>query len=311
MRLSQLTENLSLKLFSLAVAILLFLFVSVESATPVDVDFRIEYRTTDDMMVLDEPPQVVHTTLQGPWASFRSFDINELKPVLVDLSGYGPGPTRYSLNTNDITPPGGMTVVAIRPSQLELTLDRKIERQVPVLVDTVGSPAFGYEVGEVTTQPPRVRVSGPAGALQALEYVYTRPVSLDGHNEDFTTEVELKPLPAPLNLKEKRVRATVQIQPEQATRSLNLPVTVEHAPPGTHVAPATVAITIKGPRQVIDGVTTGKAVAYVELTDDSEQAKGSFDAVVKVRGLPDRVQLSGQVPHVQVKLGKSKSTTRR
>ena len=130
MRLSFIKENLGLKLFSLLVAVLLFLFVSVESTTPIDVDFRVVYQLPDDIIIVSDAPTVVHTTLRGPWASFRSYDITDLKPVVIDLTDAGPGTVRRTIDTSEVIPPGGMTVVAVRPAEIVLTLDRTIERQV-------------------------------------------------------------------------------------------------------------------------------------------------------------------------------------
>ena len=39
--------------------------------TPVEVDFRVEYRTADDIMVTNDAPTTLRITLQGPLAAFR------------------------------------------------------------------------------------------------------------------------------------------------------------------------------------------------------------------------------------------------
>jgi YbbR domain-containing protein len=217
--LSSFTENLSLKLFSLAVSVMLFLFVSVESATPVDVDFRVEYRTADDIMIVGEAPALVHATLRGPWATFRRYEPNELKPVVIGLTDAGPGTVRHQVDTADIIAPGGMTVVAVRPSELQLLLDRKTERRVPVQVDLVGRPAFGYELESVTPKPRELRVIGPAREMQSLDFVFTRPVDVEGRQADFTAEVDAKAPPPPLRLKDKKVAVAVRVVEETTSRS--------------------------------------------------------------------------------------------
>lgn len=113
MRLTWITDNFLLKIFSLVVAAVIFLFVSVESATPVDVDFPIEYRLDADMVLVGEPLPVLHATMQGPWANFRSFSPGDLKPVIIDLSKQPPGTVRQMIATNELEPPGGMKIVSI------------------------------------------------------------------------------------------------------------------------------------------------------------------------------------------------------
>jgi YbbR domain-containing protein len=306
-RLRFLTENLSLKLFSLAVAILLFLFVSVESATPVDVDFLVDYKTADDIMITNDPPQLLHTTLQGPWASLRSFDPAELTPLVIDLTRVGPGTLRRTIETSDIAAPGGMTVVSVRPSEIEIALDRKVERLVSVQVDITGHPAPGYVLEGVQSEPPRARVQGPMSAMQGLEYVYTRALDIDGRTDDFTLELDVKAPAPPLRIRDRRVTVSVQIAEEFVTRSFeNLPVQADNAPPGTKLVPDQVSIKLKGPKTVVDALDPTNLQAFVDVQPEYDEGQQAYDKAVKVRGQPERTQWIGQAPKVQVQIPKSR-----
>ncbi len=301
------TENLSLKLFSLAVAILLFLFVSVESATPVDVDFPVKYESGEDLVVTNDPPQVVHTTLQGPWASLRSFDVSELPPIVIDLKRAGPGTIRRSIETSDVTPPGGMQVISVHPSELEITVDRKTERQVAVQVDLTGRPAPGFMVEAVTSEPSRVRVQGPLTMMQGLEHVYTRTLDIDGRTDDFTVELDLKPPAPPLRIRDRRVMVTVQITEEFVTRSFeNLEVKLDGAPAGTKLVPEHVSLKLKGPKSVIDELAPESLEAFVDVQPEYDEGEQSFEKPVKLRGQPERTQWVGQAPKVVVQIPKNK-----
>ena len=109
------------------VATLLFFIVRIESATPVDVDYAITYRLASGVTLQHEAPTHVHVTLQGPWAGFKTFERDELLPVEVDLSKAEPGRVRYILHSSMIAPPWGMKVVAIRPVELDLTLNKQVQ----------------------------------------------------------------------------------------------------------------------------------------------------------------------------------------
>jgi YbbR domain-containing protein len=307
MRLSFITENLSLKLFSLAVAILLFLFVSVESATPIDVDFRIEYRAADDMTIVGDAPAVLHTTLQGPWATFRSFEIDKLRPVVVDLTSAGPGTMRYSLDTNDVDPPGGMSVVAIRPSEVELTLDRKVERQLPVQVDIVGRPAFGFELGSVEATPRRVRVTGPVTVMQNVDFIYTQPLNVEGHQDDLATELDLRPSLAQLRIKDRRVHVVARINEEFVTRDFeNVPVQATEAPIGTRLTPDRIPLRLKGPRNLVDHVDPKALSVSIDLEPELDEGVPTFEKTVRLQGNPDRTEWVGAPAKVQVQIPRTK-----
>lgn len=307
MRLASLAENLTLKIFSLAVAVLLFLFVSVESATPIDVDFRVEYRTADDIVVVGEAPSVVHTTLRGPWATFRSYDLGDLKPVVKDITHAGPGTIRLPIDTADIEPPGGMSVVAVRPAEVTLTLDRYVERHVPVRVDIVGQPPPGYVYEGAQVSPQRVRVSGPAAEMQKAETLPTRPIDIQDRQDDFEVEVDLTPPAPPLRLKDRRVTVNVRIAEELVTRSFDdVEVLAQGGPAGIRLSPERVSIKLQGPRSLIESLDPEVLEPYVDVQPELESGLVTFEKAVNLRGHPERTQWVGAAPHVQVQIPRSR-----
>lgn len=297
-------DDLLIKLFSLGVSLLLFLFVSVENSTPVDVDFRIEYRTADDILITNSAPTVLHTTLQGPWASFRAFEMAGMAPVVVDLLHAGPGSVRHNINLTDIRAPGGMRVASMRPSELEVVLDRRVERQVTVHADVSKAPAFGYEILDVRVVPAKVRVVGPGSRMQALEYISTRTIDIDGREQELSLEVDLRPPPPPLRLLDKRVMVFVEIAEEMTQRTLqNVPVVVDDAPKGTTVVPERVAFVLKGPRRLIEGIHADDLRAHVEFGPADSKSTAPMERAVALDGeLPERAHLVAPVPRVIVTL---------
>jgi YbbR domain-containing protein len=302
-----LTRDFWLKAFSLGLALALYLFVSVENDRSVEVQFPVEYRTADDIELIGPAPSTITVTIAGPWASVRSYDPAKLVPVRVDLRDAGPGSVRRRIEETDVSAPGGMTVVGINPNQLDITLDRKVERQIPVTVDTGGDhPAFGFEVSSATAEPDRVRVVGPATVMQTIEAIYTRPIELAGREEGFTEEVELRPPVAGVRLRDKLVTVNVEIREEVVTRTVTVPVRARELPPGTELTmePDNVKIELRGPRRALDAFDKQAAVAYVDITTEVDDGVRDFEKNVFIDGLPERCGLAGAPPTVHVKIGK-------
>lgn len=310
-----LLENISLKLFSLGVALVLFLFVSVENSTPVDVDFRIQYRTADDMLITNDAPTVLHTTLQGPWAAFRTFEMSEMEPLVVDLMQAGPGSLRHQITLPEIHPPGGMRVASMHPAEVEVLLDRRVERQVVVHADIPKEPAPGFEVLDVRIVPARVRVVGPGARMQALEYISTRTIDIAGREQELSLEVDLRPPPPPLRLVDKRVTVFIEIAEAFAERSLqNVPVRTDNLPKGASVDPAAVNLVLRGPRRLLDTFDVKDAAVRVELTaQDQEQLSSGrvLRQVALVQELPDRTHLIAPVPRIAVNYPNARKLKRR
>ena len=69
----------------------------------------------------------------------------------------------------------------------------KIKTDVPIIVTTTGSPAWGYNVTRITTIPETISVAGTDEALEALgnEFNVADPVDVSGAKETVTAEIDL------------------------------------------------------------------------------------------------------------------------
>lgn len=301
-------KDWTLKLFSLCVAILLFLFVTVESATPIDVDVPVEYQLGDELTFTNFPVSTVRTTLQGPSAAFRTFlhiEEEPLSPILIDLTKAQPGPLHHRLDIRDILAPPGMRVVAVQPIELELVLDRKVERLIPVSADLAERPAFGFQIAEVTIEPARVRVTGPAAKIAALDFVYTKGINVNGLTADQNLQVELRPPPLPLRLIEKRVRVSVHITEEVVERTFaHVLVSVAELPEGSSVVPSELVLTLRGPKRLVEVIDEKTVIARVT---PSPRGLGRYESQVTLSSeLLERTEIVGGAPKVLVQLGRRK-----
>ena len=62
---------------------------------------------------------------------------------------------------------------------------REIERELTVEPSVAGKPAPAFEVKEVVVTPVRVRVTGPASHVNAIEKAPTETISIEGRRESF------------------------------------------------------------------------------------------------------------------------------
>lgn len=69
----------------------------------------------------------------------------------------------------------------------------KIRTDVPIRVQTTGSPAWGYRVSEIKTIPETISVAGTDEALEAMgtEFDVSDPIDVSGAYEDITCEIDL------------------------------------------------------------------------------------------------------------------------
>jgi len=174
----------------------------------------------DDLVLTSSVEDTVSLRLRGPLT--RTLDSSNPPEVLLDLSDARPGLNSYPINESDIRLesddplPPEVDVVSVEPKAINLELERQETRLVPVRPVIEGVPAPGFVLGEVRAVPTHHTVQGPESRLQALEFVSTRPISVEGAAgpiEAITQPFLPDPLLRALGLGE--IQIIIDITPEQ------------------------------------------------------------------------------------------------
>ena len=160
------------------------------------------------------------------------------------------------------------------PKEVEVVLDERVEREVEVRPYTsLGIADLHTLVGGIRVQPGRVRVSGPARHVAALDFVRTDSLVLSGIHEDVETVLALHVPPGKrLTLSDARVTLTLDIQELAEDDINNVPVTVRNQGRRRFSAePSRVAVHVRGGADVIyslDGETdVGLFIDYAAWRD--------------------------------------------
>ena len=174
-----LTENPGWKLFSLVVATILWyaLVGETEFATslPVSVQFR---NVPQDLELSLEPLDRVFVRLRGPATRLNASALREVGVVFDLAQVQSPGDRTFSLTRENLQLPPGVEVSRVVPSQVRLTFERRITRDVPVEVRFSGPPPRGYRITGQQARPDNVRVVGPEARVQSIQSVHTDPIDL-------------------------------------------------------------------------------------------------------------------------------------
>ncbi len=149
-----------------------------------------------ELVITSDVPRSVLLRVRGPLSRLRQLEPSQTG-VVIDLRGAGEGQRDFAIEGRNVVVPEGIEVLAVSPSQLGVSLERVIQRRLPVRAKVVGDPATGYVLGSVLVNPPTVRVSGPRTQLDALQAVVTEPVSVEGADAPVAATVAVRS-PQPL-----------------------------------------------------------------------------------------------------------------
>lgn len=210
---SWLTKNWTLKLISLALALLLWVFIMGERRVEVGYRVPLEIQNMPDgLMVANEVPSVIDVRISGPRTLLAKISTNDIS-ILVDLTDLQPGLTTFKRLEERLNLPNGLRVTRLSPSFVDVKLERVKQKRVPVEVKLTGEPLEGYRVDRVSASPARVLVEGAESEIKGVSRVATEEINLSGVDAGFSVIVQLDYRGNYTSLKEnKTTEVQVEIQ---------------------------------------------------------------------------------------------------
>lgn len=203
--------------------------------------------------------------------------------------------------------------VTLSPEQVNVSMDIRSAvglRRVPILGDVVGSPAPGYIVTSIESDPSLITLVGSSRVLDTIERIETAPVDIGSATGTITRQVPL--LLRGLQPQEGEpgmVTVVVRIEPLQQPVQIQVrvPVQVEGAGPGltVDVSEPVITVELEGSVQAFVQVPFDTLVATV---DASGLTEGSY--VIRPRlDLPGAIRLANPLPEVTLNLNRVPSPT--
>ena len=279
------TENLNLKLLSLACALLLYsvvhgsqdaqrsLLVSVVASTPQEPSKR-ELVTTI--------PSEIRVTISGLRSTLNELHADDLGSVSLDLRKADE--ERVIFEPSMIPLPPGLKVESIDPPAIDLSWEDRVTRDVPIEVGVVGSPAPGFVAESPVAEPDLIRVGGPKSQVNVIQRVHTDPFDVSGLKAGkYVQQLAVDRPSSRISYDTSTVSASVEIDREVQERSFaRVPIAVVGRPtaksqPGEAdirlACPPDVVRALR-PEQIVPHVRTastadhGSELSQIELTID-------------------------------------------
>jgi YbbR domain-containing protein len=242
----------------------------------------------------------VDVLVRGPRGVARKIEDNQLVYTL-NLGKIVAGRNRVLLDPKNVPLPKVYEVVEIRPSRLELEVEQRSVKTVPVKVVLRQGLAEGYSVSGTRAVPDSVRLTGPASRLDSIKEVRTQPVTLPNPPPArFEDHVALD-LPEDVDAVPPSVRVSMAVAGKESEVTLRAPLFLAKLKGKTvEAAPDVVTLRIKGPAAILsDKEFPGLVEASLELKPDIEPGKYTASYRVKmpqgcelIEAKPEKVTLT-------------------
>lgn len=262
-------ENLPLKLLSVLLASLVWLFVMGEEHSERSYTVPVQIsRLADGLVLLNEEDYVVEVRVSGPRGILNSLSDDGFAATL-DLAPYGKGEVDVPIAKDVIQAPKGVSITRIRPATIRVHLDSVVEKKIPLKAVVYGDPAAGYEVGAVELEPASLRLTGPESLLAQITEIPTTPIDVTGLTGDATLPVKVDFQRHHVSWPPRPLLVQVKVSPRMVTRTLPVVAevtgTVGDGYKITKVEVTPESVLVHGPQRVVEGLAKVSA-GTVEVT---------------------------------------------
>ena len=205
MKKRKIIDNIPLKIMSVAVAVVLWLIV-----VNIDNPIGTNYYTINDVELINKEYVESSDTIGKMCMPEQNQDSIKIaitaskkirdKIKVTDISAVADLQQAVSLDTNPVMVPITVTCsvpgvssndIKVTPQNLSVNLDEKETQEFVVNVSRGDTkPGKDYEVGSLTANPEKVRITGPKTLVNKIDKV-NATIELDGNTQDFTQDVNL------------------------------------------------------------------------------------------------------------------------
>lgn len=204
------TANLWLKLTSIFLAVVLWFFVMSSGRSVIIREIPVQYINMPQSLEMVDMARNVSVVIEGQKRLLSGLNQGDIN-VVVDLENMKAGENIYSLSRKNIKMPKRLLITSISPQTLNLTLEERLKKEVPVKPVIAGSPEEGFAVESIKIIPERVLIEGPQSLIRRIYVLKTEPIDISGIYENLQHSALLDVTPnIKTNIREIKVDIAVR-----------------------------------------------------------------------------------------------------
>ena len=226
--------------------------------------------------VSDKSTDTVNIRFRGSQDDIRFISSDQVE-VRIDVSKHADRLRQtVKFSPRYVKAPSRAHAVQFDPPEVTVTVDREVERVLPVKAVLEGELPQGVQMEQAICTPASVKVRGAERLLSELEQVRTAPVSLDGRYNSFKTHAVVASSGQPWTVSPDRVTVDVSLVERVATRRIEnsyvRPLLASDDTRVVKIRPEKVAVTLRGSPQRIEELNARDVYTYIDCTELTEAA---------------------------------------
>ncbi len=222
--------------------------------------------------VLLENRQVkIDIGLNGSQQQFNKITTNDIK-IAVTIQNPKEGLNKLTISQHNITVPKGVSISSINPKEIDIYIDEKITKKVPVKLIYSGSLLEGYAINPLLIIPQEVTITGPESIIGKMEYMKTDPIVLrKDFVEDFDCQSKIDTENKNIAVNPKEISARIEVFKEFEIRKFkNIPI----KPLGyiqnsnkMQIKTNNALVIVEGLKNIIEVTTSDEIRVFIDLSN--------------------------------------------
>jgi len=274
-------------LFFLLLSYIVWLIQTLQLEVEQRIELPIHYTNMPVEWVLsNHKPETIHVLLKDKGANllyfnwnarFNAVDLNvSALPRLSDSTLHVSNRTLESELSKQII--ASSSIISFEPREIVLLFDSLGSQVKPVSANVQLNPKPGFQLSDnITVSPPSVRLFGSSRALEALNKVNTKLITLNDVSKTMEVTAKLD-LPAGIKAEEQTVQLTIPIE-EFSEKKIRLPVVCTDIPEKyvVRMFPSSVEITCSLPLSLFRELTEEKLEITIPFSEfEANRATGKI-----------------------------------
>jgi YbbR domain-containing protein len=266
-------ENPGLKVLALLITGVLWLSVASRPVSQIALNgVPIEINESPNLTVSKYDTLTARVFLEGPREVLDAMRAVQFS-VTADMWGIEPGVRVILLKVEPNRLPANVRVKEIEPRAIRVTVERVVEKEVPITPRWEGKPPSGYEVIDWQITPATVKIGGAESQMRELTEVSTETVRLTDRIGPFSIQVAIDIGSPSLSIKKDsggKVTLNVNIGEVRKERVIDkIPVVLSGASGRARATPRFVKVTVYGAPSLLDNMTASDVSATIEYRGGS------------------------------------------
>lgn len=241
------------------------LFYEKQDEATLAIPVRFEHIPHELIAVHNIP--VLEARLKGPSRVLKALKDSQLS-YKIDLSTAKPGPLFIKISHDMIKVPRRVSVLEIDPASFTITIDKRMEKIVPIVADLNKDPAPGYIISRVVAAPSMVRLTGPMSVLDKISAVRTTPIDVGGLTETIKKKValNLNHNPYVQVIGDSLVEVEIIVKEKLVEKWLNIAIQATGGNYRYVITPDRIEILLRGPINTLKKLAQDNGIqVYVDL----------------------------------------------